>query len=78
MEYFDSDPCARPVPMAAPLNRMGGGLRSGSEAEDSASLGVNIEARFTVGEYDILILSAKESNGLETWLKRNGYRFARI
>ncbi|HEY9596920.1 MAG TPA: DUF2330 domain-containing protein, partial [Cyanophyceae cyanobacterium] len=27
-----------------------------------------------VGEYDILILSAKESNGLETWLRRNGYQ----
>ena len=36
--------------------------------------GVTIEARYTVGEYDILILSAKESNGLETWLTENGYR----
>jgi hypothetical protein len=32
------------------------------------SLGVTIEEKFTVGEYDILILSAKESNGLATWL----------
>ena len=38
------------------------------------SLGVSIEAKYTVGEYDILILSAKESNGLETWLTENGYR----
>jgi hypothetical protein len=30
-----------------------------------------------VGEYDIVILSAKESNGLETWLNRNGYRIPR-
>jgi hypothetical protein len=45
----------------------------GDRAEESA-LGVTVEERFTVGEYDILILSAKESNGLETWLKRNGYR----
>jgi hypothetical protein len=37
-------------------------------------LGVTVEARFSVGEYDILILSAKESNGLETWLRRNDYR----
>jgi hypothetical protein len=37
-------------------------------------LGVRIEARYTVGEYDILILSAKESGGLEEWLVRNGYR----
>jgi len=35
---------------------------------------VTIEAQYTVGEYDILILSAKESDGLETWLTQNGYR----
>jgi hypothetical protein len=38
------------------------------------ALGVTIEAQYTVGEYDILILSAKQSGGLETWLKENGYR----
>jgi hypothetical protein len=38
------------------------------------SLGVTIEAQYTVGEYDILILSAQESSGLETWLRQNGYR----
>ena len=27
-----------------------------------------------MGEYDILILSARESAGLETWLRDNGYR----
>jgi len=36
--------------------------------------GVTIEARYTVGEYDILILSAQQSSGLETWLRDNGYR----
>ena len=38
------------------------------------SLGVTVEARYTVGEYDIVILSAAESTGLETWLTQNGYR----
>src|SRR4029450_9725713 len=38
------------------------------------SLGVTVEAQYTVGEYDILILSAQESSGLETWLGENGYR----
>ena len=38
------------------------------------SLGVTIEAQYTVGEYDILILSAAQSSGLETWLRENGYR----
>src|SRR5205823_1525822 len=34
---------------------------------------VVIEAKYTVGEYDILILSAKDSSGLETWLTSHGY-----
>jgi hypothetical protein len=38
------------------------------------SRGVTIEAKYTVGEYDILILSAQQSSGLEMWLRENGYR----
>ena len=75
VEYFDPDPCNRPMyrsSAAAPGNTQGGGTRGG--AEDESDLGVTVESRFSVGEYDILILSARESNGLETWLKRNGYR----
>ena len=41
------------------------------------SRGVTIEASYTVGEYDILILSAKESNGLIRWLNDNGYKMPR-
>lgn len=33
-----------------------------------------MEAQYTVGEYDIVILSATESTGLETWLRQSGYR----
>jgi Na+-translocating ferredoxin:NAD+ oxidoreductase RnfD subunit len=77
VEYFDSDPCRRYQQMemkaaarAAPASNadMAGG-RGGD-----AALGVTVEARYTVGEYDILLLSAKESSGLETWLRQNGYR----
>jgi hypothetical protein len=72
VEYHDGDPCSvaeadMAVGAAAPLLRA-------SEARRKNSLGVTVEARYTVGEYDILILSAKESAGLETWLKSNGYR----
>jgi hypothetical protein len=35
---------------------------------------VTIEAKFAVGEYDILILSAKDSDGLESWLIDNDYK----
>src|SRR4028118_2378130 len=75
VEYFDPDPCNSPLYNrlpSAPARREGGATRGG-DIEDRA-LGVTVEARFSVGEYDILILSAKESNGLETWLRRNDYR----
>ena len=75
VEYFDSNPCAvalprapfgtnvNPAPPPPPIRGLG-----------ESNLGVTVEARFSVGEYDIVILSAKESNGLQTWLQRNGYK----
>ncbi|MGH9201039.1 MAG: DUF2330 domain-containing protein [Vicinamibacterales bacterium] len=35
---------------------------------------MTIEAESTVGDYDIVILSAAQSTGLETWLRESGYR----
>ena len=56
----------------------GGAARRGGDGDGRAApakaLGVTIEAQYTVGEYDILILSAQQSSGLETWLRENGYR----
>ena len=72
VEYFDPDPCAPMIAYEKALPSpaaTGAGPRRGADA-----LGVKIEAQFTVGEYDIVILSAKESNGLEIWLKENGYK----
>jgi len=76
VEYFDPDPC-RVYAMEEKMSRQAP-MAVGSMANDRAdarakSLGVTIEARYTVGEYDILILSAKQSSGLETWLVENGY-----
>ena len=47
------------------------------EQRRDKALGVTVEASYTVGEYDIVILSAKQSDGLETWLRENGYRIPR-
>ncbi len=79
VEYFDPDPCIDPfayrryedgsrlqLGAAAPVDQA---YRSSDDA-----LGVTVESRFTVGEYDILILSAIESDGLETWLRQNDYQ----
>jgi hypothetical protein len=71
VEYFDEDPCVRrELAQAMPAAAAGQAYK---EAR-AKSLGVTVEARYTIGEYDILILSAKESTGLETWLTQNGYR----
>jgi len=75
VEYFDPDPCAPlspPVAMA-PMVGVMEAITVSKSLDRARSLGVTIEARYTVGEYDILILSAKQSNGLETWLVENGY-----
>ncbi len=74
VEYFDPDPCEvntyredRAVPNSvAPAPRQ-------QVKKSSGNLGVTVEDRFKVKEYEIVILSAKESNGLETWLRQNGY-----
>ncbi|MDJ0758673.1 MAG: DUF2330 domain-containing protein [Woeseiaceae bacterium] len=72
VEYFDSDPCHRVVyEMAAPSARMD---FDEAAVRRQKSLGVTVEASYTVGEYDILILSAKESDGLIRWLNENQYR----
>ena len=75
VEYHDPDPCMRyerykmsqdsAFPQSTVLEESRAAARS---------LGVTIEASYTVGEYDILILSAKESGGLIKWLKTNDYR----
>ena len=76
VEYHDPNPCAvyelsmrREMAAASPAAQM-----SVADASRAKSLGVTIEASYTVGEYDILILSATESSGLETWLRSAGYR----
>ena len=74
-EYFDPNPCERRYPAALDAARqLSANAVAKSEARRDAALGVSIEARYTVGEYDIVILSATQSNGLETWLRENGYR----
>jgi hypothetical protein len=78
VEYHDPDPCMRyerykmSQDMAFPRS-----ATSEKERQGGRSLGVVIEASYTVGEYDILILSARESGGLIKWLENNDYRLPR-
>ena len=72
VEYWEQDPCAIAVDevrMAARSMAAPAGASDGKAAE----LGVTIEAKFTVGEYQVVILSARDSTGLETWLIQQHY-----
>ena len=76
VEYTDPDPCAVRDRSSWPMAAMPMAVRRKSAAfEDHAkAMGVTIEAAYTVGEYDILLLSATQSEGLEAWLRESGYR----
>jgi hypothetical protein len=79
VEYYDQNPCNR-YDMNDQLRGRVSGVQVNKSAAESMSekkekdLGVKVEAKYLVGEYDILILSAKESGGLKTWLDENGYK----
>ncbi|MFV8753301.1 DUF2330 domain-containing protein [Nannocystaceae bacterium ST9] len=74
VEYWEGDPCVRgDVDGTIGLGNMGV-IGSGSGYGRGSGAGtVKIEAQFEVGEYEIVILSASESSGLESWLRDNGY-----
>jgi hypothetical protein len=74
VEYYDEDPCAEKYPMAKMGMAADAALPTAMLREEATRRGVTIEAEYNVDEYDILILSAKESGGLATWLRESGYR----
>ncbi|MCX5741219.1 MAG: DUF2330 domain-containing protein [Proteobacteria bacterium] len=75
VEYWEEDPCqqtryeesARMPRSAAPMGM------ADTKTMDKDDLGVKVEAQFVVGEYQIVILSAKEATGLDTWLRQQKY-----
>ena len=74
VEYFDDNPCDRHEYETRAMRKGVVNMSSPDMQNKAKSLGVTIEESFSVGEYDILILSATESDGLQTWLKDNDYQ----
>lgn len=77
VEYWDENPCSdyerrKMAPMADQLNEVL--VTSAFGTKRNVRQSVTVEAKYLVGEYDILILSAKESSGLKDWLNENGYK----
>ena len=81
VEYNDVDPCRTeltwgrnlypeypqtPMPVTA--------MPAPAVTMRDRALGVRVDARYTLEEYDIVSLSAKRSDGLEIWLRENGYK----
>jgi hypothetical protein len=75
VEYFDGDPCAEDVVYEPVIvEESAGAVPSRKERRDGArALGVTIEREFAVGSYDIQMLSARQSDGLATFLRGEGY-----
>jgi hypothetical protein len=77
VEYWEQDPCGKDYDHRRPLPRKmkasGAPMAAMADGADD-DLGVTIEAKFVVGEYEIVILSAKDSTGLDTWLRREKYQ----
>jgi MYXO-CTERM domain-containing protein len=73
VEYWEQDPCADVYRVKSVSLEIGAPTGAAAPSE-GGGLGVTIEAQFTVGEYQVVILSARDSTGLQTWLTREKYR----
>jgi len=76
VEYWEQDPCRPEMRYAdMPMPTMAMAMEASSAgAGPPADYGVKIEAQFAVGEYDIVILSATESTGLDRYLRDQKYK----
>jgi MYXO-CTERM domain-containing protein len=71
VEYWEEDPCD-----VRKYERLEGAVATGAMPDPekpAEKLGVKIEAQFEVAEYQVVILSAEDSTGLDTWLKQEKY-----
>ncbi len=76
-EYWEQDPCPRPVKRHNYPSSM---AKSSARPDDDRPMKkaekayVKVEAKFEVGEYDIVILSSNDGTALEKWLVKQKYR----
>jgi hypothetical protein len=77
VEYWEQDPCPRPLPVMRDgmgRGRFYGPPPTAAPMEIAKPAAVKIEAQFSVGEYDIVVLSATDATALDTWLRQNNYK----
>ncbi len=78
VEYWEQDPC-RPTPsydysVNAPTPSVTMSDQEAVVTKSDADYGVKVAAKFSVGEYDVVVLDAKASDGLEAWLHDHKYK----
>ena len=77
VEYWEQDPCH--VEYEHETIELEGSVDRGDADEEAEApreereYHVKIEAKFSVGEYDIEVLSAQQSTGLDRWLRDHHY-----
>jgi hypothetical protein len=76
VEYWEQDPCQKERDDRDRVVMMSADAAPSARAQGSAGMNyqVTVEAKFTVGEYQIEILSAKDSTGLDAWLHDQHYK----
>jgi len=79
VEYYDENPCQVSYLEDMELSDISISATSANDVSSrrdkkAKEYGVTIEAKYNVDEYEIMILSAKRSNGLKIWLDENGYQ----
>jgi MYXO-CTERM domain-containing protein len=72
VEYWEQDPCTPGLGDVVGTIGTGSGAGFGGRGGGGGST-VTIEAQFVVAEYEIVILSATESTGLDAWLREHDY-----
>ena len=74
VEYWEMDPCGQEVVWDSFAARGGRSATIATGRNGTGQgYGVTVEAKFVVGEYQIVILSAKDSTGLDRWLRDEKY-----
>ena len=77
VNYYDNNPCGYDMRIYEDSYSMAVPTMAKEELESkklTTVKGVRIEAQYDIDEYNIIILSAKESDGLQIWLEANGYK----
>src|SRR5215471_2557646 len=75
VEYWEQNPCEPPMlmPMSRTSTLSWQDIVAVPRKSRARDLGVKVETQFVAGEYEVVILSATDSAGLETWLRQERY-----